>query len=260
VLDRVHPLRARLRGRYLDASMAIPVDLAVAIVHPEALIKAGTTGFATHGRISIEHGRDWRLPATLELSGPLHIGADDLRITPARLGMAAHLETSTTQLPFALGLYGPLHFDEATWTLAPAGLVLRPRQGRENDPLPPLNAHGTLALGHKLTLQLDGALAQWPPAWPALPPPLGQSRSPLPFALRYDGMPNLDDEAALQLRRDATQFDGHFRLPRVLDWVEAKQASPLPPLSGRLTTPTMEISGATLEGVEIEMSDEETAH
>jgi hypothetical protein len=259
VLDRVHPLRARLRGRYRDASLAIPVDLAVAIVHPEALIKAGTTGFATHGRVTLERGRDWRLPATLELSGPLHIGADDLRITPARLGMAARLETATTQLPFALGLYGPLHFDEATWTLAPAGLALRPRENRENDPLPPLDGHGTLALGRKLTLQLDGALTQWPPAWPALPPPLGQSRSPLPFALRYDGAPNLDDEAALQLRRDASQFDGRFRLPRVLDWVEAKQASPLPPLSGRLTTPTMEISGATLEGVEIEMSDEETA-
>jgi len=259
VLDRLHPLRARLRGRYRDASLAIPVDLAVAFVHPEALIKAGTTGFATHGRITLERGRDWRLPATLELSGPLHIGADDLRITPARLGMAARLETATTSVPFALGLYGPLHFDEATWTLAPAGLALRPRQDRENDPLPTLDAHGTLALGRKLTLQLDGALAQWPQAWPALPPPLGQSRSSLPFALRYDGAPNLDDEAALQLRRDATQFDGRFRLPRVLDWIEAKQASPLPPLSGRLTTPTMEISGATLEGVEIEMSDAETA-
>lgn len=259
VLDRMHPLRARLRGRYRDASLAIPVDLAVAIVHPEALIKAGTTGFATHGRITLERGRDWRLPATLELSGPLHIGTDDLRITPARLGMAARLETATTQLPFALGLYGPLHFDEATWTLAPAGLALRPREERADDPLPTLDAHGTLALGRKLTLQLDGALAQWPQAWPALPPPLGQSRSPLPFALRYDGAPNLDDEAALQLQRDATRFDGRFRLPRVLTWIEAKQASPLPPLSGRLTTPTMEVSGATLEGVEIEMSDEEMA-
>jgi len=256
VLDRENPLRARLRGRYLDASLAIPVDLAVAIVHPEALIKAGTTtGFATHGRISIERGRDWRLPATLQLSGPLRIGADDLRITPARLGMAARLETATTQLPFALGLYGPLHFDEATWTLAPAGLALRPRGDRENDPLPTLDARGTLALGRKLTLQLGGALAQWPQAWPALPQPLGRSRSPLRFALRYNGAPNLDDEAALQLHRDATRFDGRFRLPRVLDWIEAKQGSPLPPLSGRLTTPTVEISGATLEGVEIEMSE-----
>ncbi|GAB3357817.1 AsmA family protein [Lysobacter tyrosinilyticus] len=256
VLDRAHPLRARLRGRYLDAPLTIPVDLAVAIVHPEALIKAGTTGFATHGRISIERGRDWRLPATVQLSGPLRFGADDLRITPARLGMAARLETPTTQLPFALGLYGPLHFDEATWTLAPAGLALRPRQDGDDNPLPPLDAHGTLALGRKLTLQLDGALAQWPQAWPALPPPLGQSHSPLPFALRYDGAPSFDDEAALQLQRDATRFDGRFRLPRVLGWIEAKQASPLPPLSGRLTTPTMEISGARLEGVDIEMSDE----
>jgi hypothetical protein len=223
------------------------------------LIQTGTTtGFATHGRITIEHGRDWHLPATLELSGPLRIGTDDLRITPARLGMAARLETATTSVPFALGLYGPLQFDEATWTLAPAGLALRPREGHADDPLPALDARGTLALGRKVTLQLDGALAQWPQTWPALPSPLGQSRSPLPFALHYDGALNLDDEAALQLRRDATRFDGRFRLPRVLAWIEAKQGSPLPPLSGLLTTPTMEISGATLEGVEIEMNDDAT--
>jgi hypothetical protein len=230
----------------------------VAIVRPEALVKEGTTGFATHGRITLERGRDWRLPATVQLSGPLHLSADDLRIAPARLGMAARLETATTQLPFALGLHGPLHFDEATWTLAPAGLALRPRDDRADSPLPPLDAHGRLALGRKLTLQLDGALAQWPQAWPALPPPLGQSRSPLPFKLHYDGAPNLDGEAALQLHRDATRFDGRFRLPRVLAWIEAKQGSPLPPLSGRLTTPTMEVSGATLEGVEIEMNDDAT--
>ena len=257
VLDRKHPLRARLRGRYVDAPLSIPVDLAVAIMHPEALIKAGTTGFAAHGRISIERGRDWRLPATVQLSGPLRFGADDLRIAPARLGMAARLETATTQLPFALGLHGPLRFDEATWTLGPAGLALRPREDGEDNPLPSLDAHGSLALGRKLTLHLDGALAHWPRAWPALPPPLGQSRSSLPFALRYDGAPGLGDEATLQLHRDATQFSGRFRLPRVLAWIEAKQGSPLPPLSGRLTTPVMEVSGATLEGVEVEMSDVE---
>jgi hypothetical protein len=256
-LDPVRPLRARLRGRYLDAPLAIPVDLAVAIIHPEALVKAGSTGFATRGTITIERGKDWRMPATITLSGPLHFGADDLRITPARLGMAASLETATTRTPFALGLYGPLRFDEATWTLAPAGMALRRRGGGDNDPIPTLDAHGTLALGRKLTLQLDGALAQWPQAWPALPPPIGQSPSPLPFALRYDGSPGFVDDASLQLQRDATRFDGRFRLPRMLDWMEQKDGTPLPPLSGTLTTPELEISGAKLEGVEVEFNDSE---
>lgn len=255
MLYPLRPLRARLRGRYLDAPLSIPVDLAVSLIAPEALVKAGTTGFATYGKVAIERGNDWRMPATITLSGPLRLGEDDLRITPARLGMAANLETATARVPFALGLHGPLRFDEATWTLAPAGIALRRRDDSESDPIPTLDAHGALALGRRLTLQLDGALAQWPQAWPALPVPIGTSRSPLPFALRYDGSPGFDDVASLQLQRDATRFDGRFRLPQVLEWIGQTEGTPLPPLTGTLATPEMEIAGARLEGVEIEFDD-----
>lgn len=259
-LAPTRPMQARLKGRYLDPPLSIPVNLAVAITRPEALMKAGNTGFATHGSIAIEHrgnaqGNRWRVPATIALSGPLRFGADELRITPAHLGAAATIETGTTQIPFALGLHGPLRFDEATWTLVSAGLTLRGRADSEADPVPTLDAHGMLALGRRLTLQLDGRLAQWPQAWPALPPPLGQSRSPLPFALRYSGTPNLADTASLQLQRDATQFNGRFRLPQVLEWIGQKAGTPLPPLSGTLTTPQLAIAGAKLEGVEIEFDD-----
>lgn len=259
LLDPERPLAARLRGRYLDAPLAIPVDLSVAIVRPDALIADATTGFAAHGRITIEHGNDWRLPAAVALSGPLHVGDDALRIAPARLGTAATFESPATRVPFALGLYGPLRFDEATWTLAPVGMALRGRGNDDNDPVPELDAHGTLALGSKLTLQLDGALAQWPQAWPALPPPLGQSRSALPLVLRYDGAPSLADIASLQLRRDASRFDGRFRLPDMLAWIEQKEGTPLPPLAGSLTIPQVGIAGAQLEGVEVEFEDDASA-
>ncbi|QNP40141.1 AsmA family protein [Lysobacter solisilvae (ex Woo and Kim 2020)] len=255
LLDPAQPLRARLRGRYLDAPLAIPVDLAVAIVRPDALIRNGSTGFATHGAVTIGHGTDWRLPATVALSGPLQLGGDELRIAPARLGTAATYESGTTRVPFALGLYGPLRFDEATWTWAPAGVALRPRGTDAGDPIPKADAHGTLALGRRLTLQLDGVLAQWPQAWPALPPPLGQSTSPLPFALRYDGAAGFTDTATLRLARDAYRFEGHFRLPDMLAWIEQPAGSPLPPLTGSLLAPKIEVSGATLEGVEVEFDD-----
>jgi hypothetical protein len=255
-LDPGRPLAARLRGRYLDAPLSIPVDLSVAIVRPQALISDATTGFATHGRITIEHGNDWRIPATVALSGPLHVGGDALRIVPARLGTAAAFESATARAPFALGLYGPLRFDEATWSLAPVGVALRRRGNDSNDPVPQLDGHGKLALGRRLTLQLDGALARWPQAWPALPPPLGQSQSPLPFQLRYDGTPSLADAASLQIRRDASRFDGRFRLPDMLAWIERENGTPLPPLSGSLRTPRLEIAGATLEGVEVEFDDD----
>jgi hypothetical protein len=61
--------------------------------------------------------------------------------------------------------------------------------------------------------------------------------------------------AHLQLTRDATRFDGRFRLTDVLAWIDANDASPLPPLSGRITTPTLDVAGAILEGVDIELHD-----
>jgi hypothetical protein len=62
--------------------------------------------------------------------------------------------------------------------------------------------------------------------------------------------------ASLQLRRDASRFDARFRLPDVLAWLdEIATDSPLPPLQGSLSTPRIEIAGATLEGVEVEIDD-----
>ncbi|HVR82626.1 MAG TPA: hypothetical protein VHF02_11185 [Luteimonas sp.] len=243
------PAQARLLARYLDPPLTIPVDLAVAMSRPSALASDTATGFAAHGRITIERG-SWQLPATVALSGPLQLGKDDLRITPARLGMAARFESGKTTLPFTLGLHGPLHFDAATWTLAPVGVALR-GQG----PIPTFDARGALALGRRLVLQLDGRLAQWPETWPALPAPIGQSTSALPFALRYIGKPDLSEVATLHLQRDATFFDGRFRTPDLIAWINADPASPLPPLDGHVTTPRLEISGAQLEGVEITLDD-----
>lgn len=244
------PLQARLSGRYLDPPLAIPFDLAVAVHTPATLAAGAVTGFGSNGRITIDHG-DWRLPARAALAGPLQWGKAGLRITPARIGLSARYESGDTRLPFVMGLHGPLGFDRQTWTLAPAGVALR---GQE--PVPEVDAHGALALGRRLAMQLDGVIAQWPETWPALPPPIGQSRSPLPFALRYVGTTRFSDVASLKLQRDATTFDARFRLPAVLEWLDAAPASPLPPLDGRLQTPTLEISGAVLEGVEVEFTDD----
>lgn len=256
------PIRARLRGRYLDPPLTIPVDLAVAIEHPEALVRTQTTGFATAGQITLQSDGNWTLPATVILSGPLTMGADDLHISPARLGVVARFEmpdrgSGDTQLPFALGMYGQLRFNEATWTFAPATLVLRGRAtAPEKDLIPALDAHGQLALGHRLTLGLDGRIDGWPEAWPALPPPVSQSTSALAFTLGYAGTPDLSQVATLRLQRDGTRFDGRFRLLDVTDWVADSNAqSPLPPLDGKLIAPELEIAGARLQGVEVTFDD-----
>lgn len=247
-LPSLHPDRpanAHLRGRYLDAPTAIPFDLAVAMTKP-----ANDAGVAATGTITIERG-DWRLPATVHLAGPLHLGDDSVSMVPAKLGVAARYESGDTRLPFTLGLAGPLRFDDATWVLAPAGVTLH-----GDGPLPSFDARGALALGRRLALDLDGALPRWPEAWPALPPPVSTSTSPLPFALRYAGKPDLSEVASLSLRRDATAFDARFRLYDVIDWTQHAGGAPLPPLDGRLTSPKLVISGATLDGVEIDLDDE----
>ena len=240
------PVEARVRGRYVDAPTAIPFDLAVALTKP-----ANDAGVAVFGPLTIERG-DWRLPATIQLSGPLHLAEDELTVTPVKLGVSARYESGDTRLPFSLGLHGPLRFDQTTWVLAPVGVALR-----GESPMPNFDAHGALALGRRLVIELDGALPQWPDAWPALPAPVSNSTSPLPFALRYTGKPDLSGIAGLQVKRDATAFDGRFRLYDVLGWIDQSGGSPLPPLDGRLRSPQLEISGATLEGVDVVFDDED---
>lgn len=248
------PLRARLRGTYVDRPLRVAINLAIALSQPQRLIENRATGFAANGTLALDHG-DWRLPMTLALSGPLRTG-NGLQLLPARLGLAARYEAGDTRLPFAFGAFGPLHFGDGALTLNNAGFALRPRGPADATPVPALDAHGALGFGQALSIDLQGVIAGWPAAWPALPPPLSASRSPLPFALRYSGPTDLSAVADLQLRRDDTHFEGRFRLPQVLDWTNAVAAgSLLPPIDGRLSTPTLEISGAVLEGVQIEFDD-----
>lgn len=242
------PAHARIRGRAIDGALNLPFDLVVAMSRP-----ANDAGLGIVGTLAFE-GDDWRLPATVKFSAPLHFGDDGIAMTPATLGASARYESGDTRLPFALGLHGPLRIDGGTSTLSPVGVALR---GDGTAPIPTLDAHGALSLGRQLILHLDGTLPHWPEAWPALPPPISTSTSPLPFALRYDGTPDLSDTSALSLRRDAMAFDSRFRLYVVLDWLARAGGSPLPPLDGTLRAPRLEISGATLEGVQVTLDEEE---
>lgn len=240
------PLQARVRGRYLDPPVRLPFDLDLAMTAP-----ANGAGMAALGQVAVEADA-WRMPGRLHLSGPLRFGDDGLRMTPARVGLAARYRSSTSDLPFVLGAYGPMQFDAGVWALQPAQLQLRGA-----GPIPRADARGAIALGRRLVLRLHGRIAAWPAAWPALPAPLAHSSSPLAFALDYAGRANLADTSDLRLRRDATRFEARFRLPRVQDWLEADGAgTPLPPLDGHLRTPRLDIAGAQLHGVEMDFADE----
>jgi hypothetical protein len=252
-LARLQPrqlLRMRVRGRYLDPPLSIPADLAIAVANPARLAQGIASGVAGVGGIDFA-GEGWRVPSRVTLSGPLRLGKDSALVKPMRFGMSARYESASARLPFVLGLHGPMAFNNATWRVVPMQLVLR-----GEDVVPDMGGRGSLSLGRQLKLHLAGDIAAWPAAWPALPPPLAQSDSPLPFVLGYAGRMDLADVVSLALRRDDTRFDGRFRIADVTAWSNAKaRGSLLPPLAGNLHTPRIDIAGATLEGVDVEIDD-----
>ena len=78
----------------------------------------------------------------------------------------------------------------------------------------------------------------------------------MPFALDYRGGIDFADLAELELRRDEARFAARFHLPDVLAWLKARDTgSPLPPLDGTLSAPRIDIAGARLHGVEIEVEE-----
>ncbi len=247
-LPRLQPgerVGGRVAGRFATGDSTLGFDLAAAMTRPGSdagVAIAGTATAASPG---------WRVPARIRASAPLRFGDDGVRSARLRANASGRYEAGDTRLPFAFALTSPLLLRGGTVALAPAGLALRGEGA-----VPAADAHGALAHGQRLLVDLDGRLADWPEAWPALPPPIGASDAPLPFALGYRGKGDLSDPASLLLRRDDTRFDARFRLPDLAAWTSsAANGSPLPPLSGRLSTPRLEISGARLEGVEVELED-----
>ena len=252
-MPSLHPerlLRARVRGRYLAPPVSIPADLAIAIAHPRRALAGQRTGIAGVGTVTVANP-DWQVASRVFLAGPLRLGKDSALVKPVRLGIAARYRSASTTLPFRLGLHGPMAFNNASWRFVPVSVFLD-----GDGAVPDAVARGSVSVGQRLILHLDGRIAGWPDAWPVLPVPLSASASPMPFALDYKGAIDFADLAALELARDDTRFDARFRLPAVLAWLDAgATGSPLPPLQGNLSTPRLEIAGATLEGIEVELDD-----
>jgi hypothetical protein len=238
------PVRAQLSGRMESGEVKGAFDLALTLLRP-----ALPSALGLAGQVSAR-GEDWRLPARVRLAGKLHRDPE-LRMEQIRLGASGRYQATASETELATGLAGSLAWTAGHWLAAPLALALRGQ-----DAIPTLDAHGQLQLGHALSVDLQGQLAQWPQAWPALPPPLGQSQAALPLVLGYDGKPDLSGVARLQLQRDDSRVTARFRLSELLAWTQqGAHGSPLPPLSGQLHAPRLEVSGAVLEGVQVQMDD-----
>lgn len=101
------------------------------------------------------------------------------------------------------------------------------------------------------TLWLSGALAGWPPAWPALPEPLRALLPDLDVELWLDPR---DPDAALRI--DARAEDRHSRIalqPALLvDWLAAGDWLVPPPVSVDVSIQRLEVDGVLIEGLKLE--------
>jgi hypothetical protein len=126
-------------------------------------------------------------------------------------------------------------------------------------PLPRLSGAGKFVLAENMKLDFDGLLLDWPKAWPALPEPLAANTKNLPIKVSYVGKSDLSDPLYLVVAREPTTLQAAVRTEQLREWVAATGGSPLPPLTGTLSTPSMKFDGVELQGVEIEISDGEKA-
>lgn len=253
VLPSLHadqPVRAHASGRYVAGTTTVPFDLHGVMSRPATESALGIAGTATVVRDG------WRMPARLRLGGTWQSGDAGWGIARMKLGATAAYESGETRAPFAIGLAGPLRQVEGRASLAPMHVAVRPMGAVASNPIPRFDADGALALSNAFELQLDGTIARWPRAWPALPAPLDSADAPTAFDLRYVGDIALDDVASLAVSRAGADADARLRLPDISAWLDVGQAtSPLPPLDATASIPRLEVAGATLHGVELTLDD-----
>ena len=277
ITDGVHIVRGRLDG---DGWRVDGLALDLPVLHAGRAIEAQVGGtvhldalqapfrlrvdadravdardLQARGTLALVHAAG-RLDTTLQADATrIDAGLPGVALSPLRIAVDARWQGAgaADPLPFVLGLHGALHAggDGDVLDFAPMGIALR-----GDGVVPDLVAGGRVALGDQLALALDGRIAEWPDAWPALPPPLSDSTQPLPFVLRYDGPADGSAPIALRLEHEHARFGGEARVGAMLGWSDAlATGSPLPPLRGTLTADRIEVSGAVLQGVEITFDD-----
>jgi hypothetical protein len=124
-------------------------------------------------------------------------------------------------------------------------------------PLPTLVGEGWIDKRGQFALGYRGALAAWPAEWPALPAPVGAAEGPYPLVLLYRGRGDFSDPLRMALTVGEAHMDAQARVPELLAWIDAPTASPLPPVTGTLTVPQIDMEGIVLRGVRAVLEDDD---
>jgi len=164
------------------------------------------------------------------------------------------LRNEGLDVPWLLATAGRFDAGDDATRLDVAALVLT-----SQSPLPNLDASGKVVFADAVSASFKGTVKEWPEGWPTLPAPMSASTSPLAYTVTYQGADDFSAPVALAVVRDETRFEGRFVVADVTTWIDAAAATPLPPLVGTLSTPSVEIAGATLEGVSIQIEEDAPA-
>ncbi|PZO09651.1 MAG: hypothetical protein DCF27_05295 [Lysobacteraceae bacterium] len=225
-------------------------------------------------------GGSWRLEA-LQLDLPELRNGEPVRAAAAgrfsqaetvvEFDITANLATASLASDYELAGKGQLRSDglDVPWVLATAGRFDSGDKATRLDvsalvltsqsPLPNLDASGHVVFADAVSASFKGTIKEWPEGWPTLPAPMSASTSPLAYTITYEGADDFSAPVALAVVRDETRFEGRFVVAEVTTWIDAAAATPLPPLVGTLSTPSVEIAGATLEGVSIQIEEDAPA-
>ncbi len=125
---------------------------------------------------------------------------------------------------------------------------------KSESPLPNLQANLEVSFGDSLAIHSEGTISEWPKDWPVLPAPMNHQTKNIPYQLDYSGKSDFSDAIRLELSVDKSQFSSTLKIADIQQWAEQKDGSPLPPLTGQFDTPLIELDGANLEGVSIEIT------
>ncbi|WP_374604396.1 hypothetical protein [Arenimonas sp.] len=125
-----------------------------------------------------------------------------------------------------------------------------------DSPLPSLRADMlsmTLDGPDGALLGIKGWMRDWPADWPVLPEPQTADVRPTRFDIHYQGAADFSDPVSVKVERGETRLDATLVIAEVQAWLANEDRTPLPPMLGRFTAPSLEIEGFTLENVQADI-------
>ena len=193
-------------------------------------------------------GRLLRGKSRIDFDSVLGVDSAGLR-SPFNLQAKLEIQHEPKPLNVNLRTKGNYAFDDHLTTI-----TLDSMSVKADSPIPGFSGRMFIASGNRLAFNINAVLTDWPEGWPTLPAPLVSNTAALPVQLRYRGPGDLSGPLSLLVKRGDTELQANLRVPEMMTWMDAEQPSLLPPLTGTLRTPSLNLDGIELQGVEIEIS------